>query len=33
MANRAEPLVVQLVRLGFSHYEARAYVGLLSHGE
>jgi HTH-type transcriptional regulator, sugar sensing transcriptional regulator len=33
MADRAEPLVEQLVRLGFSHYEARAYVGLLSFGE
>ena len=26
-------LADQLVRLGFSHYEARAYLGLLRHGE
>jgi sugar-specific transcriptional regulator TrmB len=29
----AEPLVERLIRLGFSQYEARAYVGLLAHGE
>ncbi len=28
-----EPLVERLMRLGFSQYEARAYVGLLTHGE
>jgi HTH-type transcriptional regulator, sugar sensing transcriptional regulator len=28
-----EPLVEQLIRLGFSQYEARAYVGLLIAGE
>jgi sugar-specific transcriptional regulator TrmB len=33
MADGAEPLVERLVRLGFSQYEARAYVGLLVHGE
>ena len=33
MAEGAEPLVERLIRLSFSQYEARAYVGLLVHGE
>src|SRR5919201_1740747 len=31
--NPGEALVERLVRLGFSQYEGRAYVGLLMHGE
>ncbi len=33
MADARESLAERLARLGFSHYEARAYVGLLVHGE
>jgi HTH-type transcriptional regulator, sugar sensing transcriptional regulator len=33
MPDAGEALVDRLVRLGFSHYEGRAYVGLLTRGE
>ena len=33
MPDASAPLVERLVRLAFSQSEARAYVGLLVHGE
>jgi HTH-type transcriptional regulator, sugar sensing transcriptional regulator len=33
LVHSAEPLVERLIRLGFSQYEARAYVGLVAYGE